>query len=221
MVNDNLWVVITTHNRPIELQDLIDDLTETIDSDHIVVIDHQSDPPVQQYDYERLRRDDGEANISRLWNRGLDVVTGLADGQHHVAVLNDDLRITPGTLERLSQVIDVEGVAVAYPDVHGMVKDGDVVVLRRPEPHNLFFRMTGFCFMLNGELGLRADEELVWWFGDDDLEWRAATHGGSAQVGGVTVDHLHPNGSMVNPAFVEQVGRDRETFIRKWGVPPW
>lgn len=211
------WTVITTHNRHTELAALLSD----IDPEFTIVVDNRSDPPVD-VNVRGVIYADIEPNISRLWNLGLDDVTYLARGVHNVAILNDDLRMEPDLLPRLAGVLREQEAAIAFPDTHGILKPGEVDFLTQARPHNLFYRMTGFCFMLRGELNMRADESLVWWYGDDDLEWRAATNGGVARVGGGGLTHLHPNESVtVNAQLAEQAAKDRETFIAKWGQPPW
>lgn len=214
----NVWTVVTTHDRHGMLAALLTDLNP----EHTVIVDHASTPPVIA-DVARVIRCDCTPNISHLWNLGLNYVDSRARGTgYFVAVLNDDLRIPPGTLEGLAEALDDTGAAVAFPDVHGLLRPGQTDVRTKPGPVNLFTRMTGFCFMLRGSIGLRADEELVWWYGDDDLEWRAAERGGTVRVGGVTVEHLSPNGSVATDVgLAEQTVLDRATFVAKWGNPPW
>jgi hypothetical protein len=218
----NTWVLITTHNRHSLLHDLLTD----VDRDRTVIVDHQSHPPIVQRCAQVIRCD-CPPNISHLWNLGLNRIDTLnresagGDVPYNVLVCNDDLRIPPETIDALAGALRAADAVVSFPDVHGLLKPGQTVTLNTPGPVNLFTRMTGYCFMLRGERGFRADERLVWWYGDDDLEWRAALAGGVVRVGGVTVTHLNPNGSMINPALAAQTAMDREVFIQKWGHPPW
>lgn len=223
----NVWVVIATKDRQAELNGLLSDLPDP--GGRAVVVDNGSDPPVQQYAGRTrvirslLRIVQDPPNLSALWNAGLDEADRLAEGPYEVAVLNDDLRVPEGTLEALAEALRLHDAAAAFPDVSGQLKAGHVEVLREAKPHNLWHRMTGYCFLLRGELGLRLDERFRWWAGDDDLEWRAATMGGVARVGGLTVEHLHPNGSThASPVLTAQAHLDLEEFGRKWnGVMPW
>jgi GT2 family glycosyltransferase len=214
------WAVIATRDRHRELADLLEDL----DQARAVVVDNGSDPPVRAGVAEVVRDNEQPPNLSRLWNLGLDAAARHVppDTAYEVAVLNDDLRIPAGTLDTLADAMRCRGGAAAFPDQHGLLRAGDVDVLRKAEPHNLFHRMTGYCFLLAGELGLRADERFRWWYGDDDLEWRAALAGGVVRVGGAAVNHLHPNGSTASsPELSAQAGLDRAAFVAKWGRPPW
>ena len=219
-----IWTVVLTHNRHEELLNLLTDLSADIPVDHMVVVDHASEPPIKTAGENiRVIRDEGPANISRLWNIGLDAVDDRAWSEdYHVAVLNDDLRVPKGTLPALSAALVKHKATIAFPDQHHTLRLGRVAVARTRGPYNLFYRMAGYCWMLNGASGLRLDEDLVFWYGDDDLEWRAAERGGVVRVGGVSVDHLDPSGSVNrSPELARQTGLDRDTFIGKWGEPPW
>lgn len=214
----NIWTVVTTHDR----HDMLHDLLTDVDRDKTVIVDHGSTPPIQQQVH-RVIRCDCPPNISHLWNLGLNWVDAYARHEpYYVAILNDDLRLPDGTLAAIADAMDTTGAVCGFPDVHNLLKPGQVDVRTEPGPVNLFTRMTGFCFMLRGDAHIRADERLVWWYGDDDIEWRAADAGGVARVGGVTVQHLSPNGSTsADIGLAEQTVKDRDTFIQKWGRPPW
>jgi hypothetical protein len=161
-------------------------------------------------------------NISRWWNIGLQAADVNEAGPYEVAVLNDDVAIGGDTLLRIAEVMREQACAAAFPDVHHALPAGQVRVKTHAAPSNLFHRMTGFCFVLAGELGLRADENLHWWYGDDDLEWQAADQGGVVCVGGTSVAHLDPNGwARTNPELHVQAGQDRLAFEAKWGRAPW
>lgn len=215
------YAVITTHNRHDMLTQLIDDVEDQVEA--VVVVDHQSDPAVSLDDRVIVLRDDDEPNISRLWNRGLDAVHVIAAGEpYNVIVMNDDLRVHPWAIGALSDALRKTGAAIASPDKSGSLRANETVVDRTVGPKNLHHRMCGYCFMLKGELELRLNETLVWWYGDDDLEWRACGLAGVVRVGGKLVRHLDPNGSMVeNGDLGVQAGKDRGTFVEIWGKAPW
>lgn len=111
----------------------------------------------------------------------------------------------------------------AYPDQHRLLgpgKDSGVMIFKDAAPISLYARMPGYAFSMRGSAKLYADEDLQWWFGDDDLDWRIRQNGGNALVGGLQVEHLSPNLSTVGE-LAEQAGRDRQTFKDKWGKTPW
>lgn len=217
-----VWAVIPTKNRPAELANLLQDINPT----YTVIVDNGSEPPVDFWTArEVIRHEEYPPNISRLWNLGLDAVARMAKYNtepYDVAVLNDDLRLPPDALRQMSEALRDTGAAAATPDQHQLLAVGELAIRHTVGPVDLRTRMAGFCFMLRGELGLRADESLRWWMGDDDLEWRAAELGGVVRVGGLRVDHLSPDVSTAqDPLLSAQTGLDRLMFIAKHGQAPW
>jgi hypothetical protein len=82
--------------------------------------------------------------------------------------------------------------------------------------------MIGYAFALRGSAGLFADEDLCWWWGDSDLDWRARGAGGVTSVHVPGLVHHDPNGYTNRCVELStQAGRDRETFRAKHGFLPW
>ena len=181
-------------------------LVEWWDEDLIHVIPHNEDPP----------------NISRLWNLGLVAAQHMAEeeglSQWDVAVLNSDVVVPYEWVEKLSAAMRSTDAVLAYPDQFG----GSQRVLHKvAEPVPLNQRITGYAHMIRGESGLRYNETMAWWYSDDDLDWTARQRGGALLVPGLSVEHRDPNGSTnARPELQEQAGRDRQTFITKWGRAP-
>lgn len=151
-----------------------------------------------------------DRNISRWWNLGLDRLVQLGLMEWNALVLNDDTVLRPGAVHRLADALRRHHAALAHPGTAERL-------LTEPGPE----RITGWCFMLRGESGLRADESMAWWYGDNDLHWRAAQSGGALAVPGVDIFHTDPNGYTNRiPALAEQAGRDRATFLARWGRLP-
>lgn len=218
----NLYAVIPSRNRPEMLANLCRQLVG--DGVHVVIVDTGYDPPAHDggtHDITIIRDDTDPPNISRWWNLGLDYIHDnemwAATKDYVVAVLNDDLVIPPQFVQKMAAALVRHGAAVAYPDQHGFGQDYKHTF---SGPISLYRRMTGYAFALRGSMNIRADETLQWWYGDDDIDWRARGMGGSVLVGGVSVQHLSPNSSTVGK-LAEQAGRDRQTFIDKWGRAPW
>lgn len=231
----NLWAVIPSKDRLESLLSLCWQLTS--DDVRVVIIDNGYGDELHKRLHE-LYVDNLEIvpyiervlmdppNISKLWNAGLNYVDdlNLTDEEYVVAVLNDDIVVPGGFVKTLATAIELHAAAGAYPDQHGVVKmngrDGNVIVNTVAHPIDMRARMCGYAFALRGSANLRADERLAWWYGDDDLDWRIRENGGNVLVGGLRVDHLSPNQTTVG-VLAEQTGRDRETFIEKWGRAPW
>lgn len=163
-----------------------------------------------------------DRNISRWWNQGLRKAATLARhrdcAEWNVVVLNDDAVVPPGWVDALSAAMRSTTAILAYPDQCG----GQQQILHtKAEPVDLRQRITGYAYMLRGEAGLQLDESMAWWFSDDSLDWEARENGGALLVPGIPVRHLYPNGfTDAHLELQEQAGRDRETFIAKWGRAP-
>jgi GT2 family glycosyltransferase len=150
-----IGAVIPTRFDPPELPYLLDVLTE----DKVLWIIQ----PSEQFGH----------RIHRMWNDGLD---RLADCDY-VAMLNDDIRILPGTLPFMARVLDKHlEVGIVYPDIRVPFASLPTEV-RLEETEGSWGRggMTGFCFMFRP--GPKFDESYQWWYGDDDFEERMRLSG--------------------------------------------
>lgn len=217
--------VIPTRDRHDMLADCITSVVDQVDQ--VIVIDNLSSPPIDPEPWHGkvgvVSLPIDPPNISTLWNVGL----ALADANAHrhgadqwdIAVLNSDVTVPAGWVERLSTAMRSTTAVLAYPDQHGGTRQ---ILHTKAEPIDLRQRITGYAYLLRGETGLRLDETMAWWASDDDLDWRAREQGGALLVPGLAVEHRCPNGSMYErPALQEQAGRDMETFRTKWGRTPW
>jgi hypothetical protein len=82
-------------------------------------------------------------------------------------------------------------------------------------------RMAPHAFVVRGEVGLRSDESMRFWFFDDDFSREAIKAGGVLAVPGpVVINSLATESTRGNPVLIEQTERDRETFVAKWGGTP-
>jgi len=221
------WAVVPSNGRPY-LDDLIVSLAGQVYDVIVVANQWQRDgsPAVlETLGYPVCVVEDGseDRNISRWWNLGLDLVARhagwLGESEWDVLVVNDDVVCPSGFMETLSSRMRATSAVCAYPDQAG----GQAEILHTaPAPVPLSQRIAGYAFMLRGESGLRADESLVWWFGDDDIDWRARQQGGALLVPGIPVEHRAPDvQTNASPELTAQAARDRQTFEAKWGKVPW
>lgn len=160
---------------------------------------------------------DEPVNLSKMWNRGLDMAARqaawLGAKEWDVAIINDDAVIPEGWFDAVSTGMrDVRGAAACSGPVG--------VVHHNPGPVPLHTRLQGYAFMLAGELGLRANEDIYWYFTDDYLDWESRKLGGMVMVQGFPVEHLHPNGQMT-PEIHVQCAKDAQTFFDLYGMRPW
>lgn len=217
--------VIPARDRHDLLTDCIASVIDQVD--RVIVIDNLSNPPIDPEPWH------GKAavvslpidppNISTLWNVGISLSDAAAyragAGTWDIAVLNSDVVVPPRWIDTLSTAMRSTSAVLAYPDQHGGRQQ---ILHTKAEPIDLRQRITGYAYMLRGEAGLRLDEDLAWWYGDDDLDWTAREQGGALLVPGIPVEHRAPNISTnERPELAAQTGLDRETFRKKWGRTPW
>jgi GT2 family glycosyltransferase len=157
------------------------------------------------------------ATIHEMWNMGLDEAARVANGAHHnVAVLNNDLEVPPRFLANLAHGLrQSDDHWIAYPSWQDFdIPPGIAVPSSRASGH----RMSGWAFMLRGEVGLRFDEQFQWWYGDLDIERQVENAGGLVVcVGGVSCKHLQPGRSTdESPQLQAKAQADMERFVKKW-----
>jgi len=239
------YAVIPTHNRPDDLAELLDSIPPYV---HVLVIDNASTPPIAErqfndaervMDIDYIRDAEQPPNLSRLWNLGLDWAQrqhtrrcGLAEyfpdvtklppiGGYAVTVLNDDVVLPPSYFATMATELLDHDVDIAFPCSDGSTR---CHVNKAKGAVGTRLRMTGFCFTVRGSSGLRADERLRWWCGDDDLEQQALQGGrGTVRVpflGAQHIVHKFPDQSTTG-VLREQTNRDMATFVKKWGFRPW
>lgn len=217
----NRFAVIPTRgDRDEELRRCVAAIQPQVD--RVIVVDNSDQgvyfdgPQIPEFDV--LYLPEQPPNLSRLWNMGLDRAEEL-EGQIHtnweVAVLNDDAIVPPSFFEQLSAAMRSAGAAAG-----SYCGDGGPWLHTTPGVTSLSQRLCGWAFMLNGGRGLRADERLRWWCGDNDLDMQARQKGGTLVLPGDPVEHLYPNGSTTG-VLAEQTALDMATFVEKWGFRPW
>lgn len=170
------------------------------------------------------------AGIYALWNQGFRdaaIMTRVPPGPFDVAVLNNDIRLHPGSLTRLQEALrKSEDLWVVSPDPMVPFDRGlGQTRLQRVSGTYRHGGMAGFCFVMKGEVwddsarwGLGPfDEEYLWWYGDDDFAFRVETMGGRiAKDAGVPIHHV--SGGSGPPVFDldDAIARDRTTFAKTW-----
>lgn len=194
--------VPTAGSRPELLNALIRDCG--IPRENVVIV--VTRPGVTLPDGVRLVEDLGPPNIQRWWNLGINEAERL--GASAVAVLNDDITLTPQTLPSLHEQLIATGAAIASP---AREEFGPGLHKRPLIPYEP--RLWGSIWMLRLDSGLRPDERYVWWYGDNDLDIRARKSFGGVLSVDVEYRHVHPGeGTALNPHLQVQSDRDGELF---------
>lgn len=218
------YAVIPTYNRPMELEALLYSLqVNGVDRFNTLIINNGD--PLDSWFYRHaivVEDDNRDPHIYEQWNWGLAWAAHKHGRRvaHHVAILNDDVELPADFMIRMQDVLMKSSATIAFPNQHGATKPfhrsgyGKVDTLQR---------LTGYAFVVNGHHGIRCDERFKWWYGDDDLDRQARErYLGTYLVHDVTVTHKHPDESTnSSPERQRQAGLDRQTFIDKYGAPPW
>jgi hypothetical protein len=140
----------------------------------------------------------------------------------NVAIINNDLQITPGTIEVLAETMRKDArIWITYPDY-------DKPAGTEPHVEGVRFTsgtyrhggMSGFIFMLRGEMMTwqpLVDERFQWWGGDDDIAFTVEQQGGrQARVVGLGVTHLM-EGTARHHDLGAKKQADLAAVIEKWG----
>jgi hypothetical protein len=223
------YAIIPTRNRPTELAVIVGELHRQ--GATVVVVDNGSNPPASPpVDHDETPLPNAPTvivdheqppNLSRFWNLAFDEVEqqarmrGLTSWD--VGVFNDDTVIPAGWFDAVTAALRSTDAAAACSDPYGTISVPTVKV--DPDRH-LLTRMCPWAFVVRGELGWRADEDLRWWFGDTDADWAFRRSGGVAIIPGYRTQNVCANSTTIG-VLAEQAGRDRQTFQRKHGWVPW
>lgn len=173
MKSPELWLVIPSSDRRQYLKEIIKN--SGIPKNKIVIVDTILEEP----------------HIYKWWNYGINVARH--GGATHVAILNDDLVIEPGSLQKILDIMVQEDATIGHP------------LPASSDP-------CGYCFILNLEHGILPDERYKWWYGDNDLYERAR------KVIGVRafVSHIEPNRlTSESPELMALAKQDKETYENK------
>jgi glycosyltransferase involved in cell wall biosynthesis len=220
------YAMVLTHDRPELLKQCVAAISAQVDV--LLIIDNASDPPVppaEQDGVTVMNIPDQPPNLSRFWNTGLNwvetwVSTNIpATPEWNVAILCDDVIVPEGWFETVASCMREHGATAA--STHQWYPISAPIMKKAPD-QDLTNRMCGWAFVLAGESGIRADEDLKWWFCDTDLDWQARTKGGMVVCPGPVAQNIHPNDWTARvPGLAEQSGQDGVTFARKHGGRPW
>lgn len=212
------FAIIPTNGRPC-FKDCLTAIEPQVDE--VIVVEGGPDAQPMFWVQHPLVRDE-DLNISKWWNEGLALVETIARTaevkQWNVAILNDDTIVPAGWMKACTAAMRQEKAAAACS---GGTAIPHQVVHREPGPVGLMTRMKGFAFVLAGEKGIRANEQLRWYFSDDHVDWMARRLGGMVTIPGYQVEHLYPNGQ-VTPEMHEIIAEDASRFTAYWnGMRPW
>lgn len=188
--SDDLWLVIPTANRFQYLEKIF--LNSGISPDKRLLIRTALGPKIPNciniFELDTF-------NIHFWWNLGIEYAT--SQGGRYVAVLNDDIELSPGALQELLELMKLEKSALALP-----VSKGDAA--------------WGHCWIIDTQSGIKPDERFTWWCGDRDLEIQAKKSAGITYKPLFTLN-LHANElTVANPKLEALTQEDIKLFYRKY-----
>ena len=158
--------------------------------------------------------------IQYMWNRGIEAV----GRESHIAFLNDDVRLEQHCLSSLSDSLDNDPtIGLICPNYSSIDMNADQIVLNTcGSRYDGTGGLAGFAMMLRNDLVKvwNFDENLTWWYGDDDiLMWVTRTMGMHAVISHTArCQHADSVTIRTNPPanFGQLVADDREYFRTKW-----
>ena len=160
--------------------------------------------------------------LHRMWNKGLAMAEKAADGKpFNVLVVNDDVEVPLELCAQLEAGLRVsDDVWISYPNHRGLdIPAGQAVTT--VSDHMAGQTISGWCFMLRGETGLRIDERFQWWYGDTDLERQVRAAGKQVAAVGCLAAHFDAmTSTMQDPVRLAQAEQDEKEFAAKWGLDP-
>jgi GT2 family glycosyltransferase len=217
------FVVVPVKGRLDLTRQLIDDLVTDGGYEALFVLDNGSTDGSTEWirrQPARMKLEAVEApgdGIYRLWNLGVRMARARRECCN-IAILNNDLRIGPRFLPRLTVGLR------SSPDLWAVSPNYDGRALKGVQYVRTTFKgrgLAGFAFMVRGEVfdRLAFDEGFRWWYGEDDFVARIEAEGGRVGiVGDATVEHIGGGSQTVRytPEMLAAIERDRRRMWAKW-----
>lgn len=161
--------------------------------------------------------------ISHMWNAGIVEALNRHHGLADVVFLNNDVRLGPRCVRRLIAGLRSDPTLMAAcPNYDGRPGSG-VTELRGicANRYDGTGGLAGFAFALRAEWiasGFRFDEDMAWWFSDNDLCLQIEQAGGRyGMVHDARCLHIDGGSQTETPDWWEErIAKDREAFEAKW-----
>jgi hypothetical protein len=210
------WVVVPCQRTRLHLlYQLLSSLDHPVNR-VVVVADDIDTFDVASYGVVARRDARRGVNLAYWWNVGLDYVADHETGSHEVMIVTSDTIGNGSSVALLRAALRDRGLSMVGPNPHG-----DTAQVWTVDQHrSVTTRVPAECFMLRGELGLRADERMPWWYCDDDLEMQARQHAPVGVIGDTGLRTAEPSTYLTNEQH-QQAAESRDLFTTKWNRQPW
>ena len=166
----NIWAVAATHRPDIDKMNRTLGLLK-LPKSRVVVVANGENPPTKTEisDATLLTYKDPVYNMPNWWNMGLEWISKRTKGKpYEVFVFGSDTMVSNAAVVKLAETLREYDLAATSPDRWNTLPEGHVHVETRLEPQpNMAVRMTGYAFVLKGELELRADPKFRSWYIDE------------------------------------------------------
>jgi GT2 family glycosyltransferase len=163
------------------------------------------------------------ASISEMWNAGITEALIRHRGLADVVFLNNDLNLSPRCIRRLVAGLRSQPQMMAACPNYDRRPGAGVSPLKSicANRYDGTGGLAGFAFALRSEwlaTGFRFDENMAWWYSDNDLCLEIEKAGGwYGMVHDAQVVHLDGGSKTERPDWWdERVQKDREAFEAKW-----
>ena len=159
--------------------------------------------------------------LCEMWDDALAYLRKRFGSNLNVAFLNNDIEPGKAMIPKLAEALRSEAIyGIAYPDHDQRFRDRHVATVGLA----VIGGMSGWAFMLKGELGWpRLSEHYSWWSGDSEWEWWARNQGRKVIcVGGLDCEHIGGGGQTAggDVGWMKMgVRADKATFDRRH--PNW
>lgn len=164
--------------------------------------------------------------LAAAWNKGF--LQAITDGCKYIAILNDDILLSPTTLDRMVEAfwkLPKEVVLVSANNLQGQLPDPYAIFTHLDnEPLSFSEHPNYSCFMVKSDFFEKVgsfDENFVpAWYEDNDSHRRiiqlgykavCTTYASCVHYGGVTTSQMESPDSGVSQAY----------YVRKWGGLPY
>jgi GT2 family glycosyltransferase len=221
-------VVIPVKDNLEMTRDLVGQLVNQGGTTDVLLFDNGStDPDMVQWLEEQTEATVFDATdspgISHMWNAGIDEALARHHGLADVVFLNNDIRLGPRAIRRLiAGLRSVPQMMAVCPNYDGRPGTG-VSPLKGicANRYDGSGGLAGFAFALRSEWiasGFRFDEDMAWWYSDNDLCLQIEKAGGwYGMVHESRCMHID-GGSQTETSsdWDERIALDRKAFEAKW-----